>query len=119
MAGAYHGKGQHAGPSPTEAVSAIVMGVVAQRTRRATPEWPRYGAMRRCRKPVIASTARRRVMLSMPEPKQDVLSRREQIIAALRAIVPGEGVITSAVERRAYECDGLTAYRQPPMVVVL
>src|SRR3954470_18158945 len=62
---------------------------------------------------------RRRMTLSMPEPKQDVLSRREQIIAALRAIVPGEGVITSAVERRAYECDGLTAYRQPPMVVVL
>ncbi len=58
-------------------------------------------------------------MLLMPEPDQDVLSRREQIIAALQAIVPGEGVITSAVERRAYESDGLTAYRQPPMVVVL
>src|SRR6185437_12867811 len=35
------------------------------------------------------------------------------------AIVPGEGVIDSAAEMRAYESDGLTAYRQPPMVVVL
>jgi glycolate oxidase len=57
--------------------------------------------------------------LSMPEPDQGVLAQREQIIAALRAIVPGEGVITSLVERRAYESDGLTAYRQPPMIVVL
>ncbi|MBV9653369.1 MAG: FAD-binding protein [Acetobacteraceae bacterium] len=55
----------------------------------------------------------------MPDPDQEVLSRRAQIITALQAIVPGEGVITSEVERRAYETDGLTAYRQPPLVVVL
>src|SRR5271157_5398789 len=35
-------------------------------------------------------------------------------------MVPGDGaVISSEVERRAYESDGLTAYRQPPMLVVL
>src|SRR4051795_107472 len=62
---------------------------------------------------------RRRMTLSMPEPDQGVLSRREQIIAALQAIVPGEGVITSLAERRAYETDALTAYRQLPMIVVL
>src|SRR3954467_11366647 len=62
---------------------------------------------------------RRNDMLLMPEPDQDGLARRGQIIAALQAIVPGEGVITSEVERCAYESDGLTAYRQPPMVVVL
>src|SRR3954453_4189593 len=65
------------------------------------------------------ASPRRRMTLSMPEPDQGVLAQREQIIAALRAIVPGEGVITSLVERRAYESDGLTAYRQPPMIVVL
>ena len=37
----------------------------------------------------------------------------------LRQIVPGEGVIVSEPERRAYESDGLTAYRQLPLVVVL
>ena len=33
--------------------------------------------------------------------------------------MPGEGVIDSAAEMLPYESDGLMAYRQPPMVVVL
>src|SRR5499426_309866 len=57
--------------------------------------------------------------IMMPVSDQAVLARREAIVAALRAIVPGEGVIDSEAEMRAYESDGLTAYRQPPMVVVL
>jgi glycolate oxidase len=57
--------------------------------------------------------------IMMPAADQAVLARRDEIVAALRAIVPGEGVIDSAAEMRAYESDGLTAYRQPPMVVVL
>src|SRR5947207_6231174 len=59
------------------------------------------------------------VSIMMPPSDQAVLARRADIVAALRAIVPGEGVIDSAAEMRAYESDGLTAYRQPPMVVVL
>src|SRR5213595_3960630 len=55
----------------------------------------------------------------MPLPDQTVLARRERIVAALRAIVPGEGVIAAEREMRPYEADGLTAYRQLPMVVVL
>jgi glycolate oxidase len=58
-------------------------------------------------------------MLTMPPADRAVLSRREEIIAALRQIVPGEGVITAEEERRAYESDGLTAYRQLPMIVAL
>jgi glycolate oxidase len=57
--------------------------------------------------------------IMMPAADQSVLARRAEIAAALRAIVPGEGVIDSAAEMLAYESDGLTAYRQPPMVVVL
>jgi glycolate oxidase len=57
--------------------------------------------------------------LKMPEPDQSVLARRAEIIAALRAIVPGEGVIDHPDALRVYESDGLTAYRQPPMVAVL
>src|SRR5262249_1593697 len=45
--------------------------------------------------------------------------RRAEIATALRRIVPGEGVIDSAAEMRPYESDGLTAYKQLPMVVVL
>jgi glycolate oxidase len=59
------------------------------------------------------------VSLTMPAPDQSVLARRAEIAAALRAIVPGEGVIDHADGLRPYESDGLTAYRQPPMLVVL
>jgi glycolate oxidase len=57
--------------------------------------------------------------LRMPEPDAAVLGRRERIVATLRTIVPGEGVIATERELRPYESDGLTAYRQLPMVVVL
>src|SRR3954451_18368575 len=61
----------------------------------------------------------RAMSVRMPEPDRDVLLRRERIVAALREIVPGEGVIAAEHEMRPYESDGLTAYRQLPMVVVL
>jgi len=57
--------------------------------------------------------------VSLPEADAAVLARREEIVAALRIIVPGEGVIAGEREMRPYESDGLTAYRQLPMVVVL
>jgi glycolate oxidase len=57
--------------------------------------------------------------MQMPPPDDAVLRRRTEIGQALRQIVPGEGVIASEAERRAYESDGLTAYHQLPMVVVL
>jgi glycolate oxidase len=57
--------------------------------------------------------------LTMPAPDEGVLARRRHIVAALQAIVPGEGVIAGEREMRPYESDGLTAYRQLPMVVVL
>src|SRR5213080_5336566 len=57
--------------------------------------------------------------MEMPAPDQTIIARRDKIAAALRRIVPGEGVILSEPERRAYESDGLTAYHQPPLVVVL
>src|SRR4051812_12184217 len=56
--------------------------------------------------------------LKMPEPDRQVLARRAEIAAALRAIVP-DGLIDDHDALKAYECDGLTAYRQPPMLAVL
>jgi glycolate dehydrogenase FAD-linked subunit len=55
----------------------------------------------------------------MPQSDGAVLARRAEIVAALKRIVPGEGVIDSDGAMRPYESDGLTAYRQLPMVVVL
>ena len=58
-------------------------------------------------------------MLTMPIPDAEVIARRAAIATALRQIVPGEGVVEAPVEMRAFETDGLTAYRQMPLVVVL
>jgi len=57
--------------------------------------------------------------IAMPVPDVATLAKRDRIIAAMRAIVPGEGVIDDADGLRPWESDGLTAYRQPPMLVVL
>jgi glycolate oxidase len=58
-------------------------------------------------------------MLKMPEPDLHTLEKRDGIVAALKRIVPGEGVIETRNEMSVYESDGLTAYRQIPLVVVL
>jgi glycolate oxidase len=57
--------------------------------------------------------------LKMPEPDKITLSRRDEIVAQLREIVPGEGVVETTNGMRVFESDGLTAYRQLPLVVVL
>ena len=57
--------------------------------------------------------------MRMPEPDRAIIARRPELVAGLRAIVPGEGVIDDEDGRRAYECDALSAYRAMPMVVVL
>ncbi|WP_282606608.1 FAD-linked oxidase C-terminal domain-containing protein [Pelagibius sp. Alg239-R121] len=55
----------------------------------------------------------------MPDPDQTVISRKREIVDKLREIVPGEGVIADEDELKVYESDGLTAYKQPPLIAVL
>lgn len=57
--------------------------------------------------------------MEMPKPDAGVIARRDQIIEAIQAIVSGEGVISDANELRAYDHDGLMAYKALPMIVVL
>ncbi|MFQ5955147.1 MAG: FAD-binding protein, partial [Kiloniellales bacterium] len=57
--------------------------------------------------------------MRMPKPDQRVIARRLEIAKRLTEIVPGEGVIVDDDELRAYETDGLTAYQQVPLIVVL
>ncbi len=57
--------------------------------------------------------------MDMPQPNQAILAKRDRVLSRLSAILPGEGVISDAAERRAYECDALTVYRCVPMAVVL
>jgi glycolate oxidase len=61
----------------------------------------------------------RTAVIAQPAPKPEVLARRAEILDALRALVPGEGVIGEPLRLRPYETDGLSAYRQPPLAVVL
>ena len=58
-------------------------------------------------------------MISQPEPKADVLARRDAIVAGLRALLPAEAVIAEPLRLKPYETDGLSAYRQLPLAVVL
>jgi glycolate oxidase len=58
-------------------------------------------------------------MIRQPEPKADVLARRDQIVAGLRALLPDSAVIADTLRLKPYETDGLSAYRQPPLAVVL
>jgi glycolate oxidase len=57
--------------------------------------------------------------IEMPKPDQSVLDRKAQIVEALCKVLPSDSVISDEHETRAYECDGLTAYRCPPLVAVL
>ncbi|MGH8140043.1 MAG: FAD-linked oxidase C-terminal domain-containing protein [Steroidobacteraceae bacterium] len=59
------------------------------------------------------------------EPEQTDLSRaptRERqsaVASALRTVLPADSVLARDEELQPYECDGLTAFRQVPMLVVL
>jgi glycolate oxidase len=57
--------------------------------------------------------------IAFPVLDQAILSRRADIVAGLGKIVGGEALIVSEDERRAFETDGLTAYRRIPLAVVL
>ena len=53
-----------------------------------------------------------------PKPLIDLL-RQSRVVAALRAFMPEKNVLWDAEDTKPYECDGLSAYRQIPMVVAL
>jgi len=57
--------------------------------------------------------------LRMPAADEAVLARRAEIVAALVERTARERVVADETSMRVYESDGLTAYRQLPLVVVL
>ncbi|MRW91725.1 FAD-binding protein [Duganella sp. FT80W] len=48
-----------------------------------------------------------------------IAARRAQLAVALRAHLPARAVLSEPEDTRPYECDGLAAYRQLPMIVAL
>jgi glycolate oxidase len=55
----------------------------------------------------------------MPAPDLAALERREELAARLHEFLSPAQIVEDEAARRAYESDGLTAYRQLPMLVVL
>ncbi len=57
--------------------------------------------------------------MDMPAPNSEIIAKKAMIAARLRQVLPDRAVIEDPAETRAYECDGLSAYRCPPMLAVL
>ena len=57
--------------------------------------------------------------MGVPSPDSEILSRRDDIIAGLKSLLPDECVLDSLTSMRAYDADGLSSYRQIPLAVVL
>ncbi|MBQ0961291.1 FAD-binding protein [Ideonella sp. 4Y11] len=56
--------------------------------------------------------------LSAVEPA-DRSARQSEVVAALRPLLPAHALLYQPEDTTPYECDGLTAYRQRPLLVVL
>ncbi len=58
-------------------------------------------------------------MIAMPAPDKAIVARRDSIVRDLERLVGRKAVIGDEDGRRAFETDGLTAYRCMPLAVVL
>jgi glycolate oxidase len=57
--------------------------------------------------------------MRQPDPKADILAHRAELVAGLLHLLPARAVIQDKISIKPYETDGLSAYRQTPLVVVL
>ncbi len=57
--------------------------------------------------------------MEMPSPDPAILARKAHLARRLAAVLPADALIQDEMETRAYECDGLAAYRCPPLLAVL
>ena len=54
-----------------------------------------------------------------PMDEAEQVARKAEVAAALARVLPASAILASREETTPYECDGLTAYRATPMLVVL
>jgi glycolate oxidase len=57
--------------------------------------------------------------ITEPVLSASAIASREQVLLALRAVLPPHCILSREEETRPYECDGLSLYRSVPMAVVL
>jgi len=58
-------------------------------------------------------------LIAFPEPDRAILAQRDALIAGLAKLLPADALVTEEDERRVYETDAFTAYRQLPLAVTL
>ena len=58
-------------------------------------------------------------LVDEPIALQERAARQTRVVQALRAVLPAHALLWNREDTTAYECDGLTAYRERPMVVAL
>ncbi|MDS4072945.1 MAG: FAD-linked oxidase C-terminal domain-containing protein [Defluviicoccus sp.] len=57
--------------------------------------------------------------MNAPAENPDRAARQAEVVAALARVLPREAILSRREDTIPYECDGLTAYRATPLVVVL
>lgn len=57
--------------------------------------------------------------MEMPTPSATILAKKSQLISLFAAVLPPSSIIHDEIETKGFECDALTAYRCPPMIVLL
>ncbi|WP_438955106.1 FAD-linked oxidase C-terminal domain-containing protein [Cognatiyoonia sp.] len=57
--------------------------------------------------------------MEMPPPDPVILGKKAKLVERLQSVLPADVVIHDPAETLAYECDGLAAYRCPPLCAVL
>jgi glycolate oxidase len=57
--------------------------------------------------------------MRMPQADPTIIARRGQIARDLARLLPAENVVVDPAALKAWEADALSAYRQPPLIVVL
>ena len=67
----------------------------------------------------MAYSAVMNMSLSPELASSERAERQDQVVRALARVLPSDALLWNTEDTTPYECDGLTAYRQRPLVVVL
>jgi len=57
--------------------------------------------------------------MEMPSSNNSIINGKDRLIGLFNRILSTDSVISDPYETKAYECDGLTAYKCPPLAVLL
>ncbi len=58
-------------------------------------------------------------LTSIEQPQLERVQRQAEVVAALQRVLPAHALLWNNEDTTPYECDGLTAYRERPLVVAL